>query len=115
MEISREWRRLDVDVPAEGEVLLLPGGSFSSRVVNINPDGLCFMAPESLKPGHEVRLIMELPAIGKMETRVKVIWSGYFEQHKSYRAGGKFENMDCREKDKFLRFYHLKVMSLLGG
>ena len=115
MNGSREWRRLEVDIPAQGELMSQPGGSFPSRIVNVNPDGLCFTAPEGVKPGHEVRLLMELPAIGRTETRLKVVWSGFFDQSKSFRAGGKFEGVDEREKDKFLRFYHLKVMSSLGG
>ena len=115
MDESREWRRLEVDIPAQGELISKPGGAFSSRIVNVNPDGLCFTAPEGVKPGHEVRLILELPAIGRTEIRSKIVWAGFFEQSKSYRAGGKFDGVDEHEKGKFLRFYHLKVMYSLGG
>ena len=112
---SREWRRVDVDIPAQGKVPAGTGKAFSSQVLNINPDGMCFLAPEGTLAGQDVSLSMDLPAIGKLEVRLKVVWAGYFDQSKSYRAGGKFEALPEREKAKFLRFYHLKIMSLLGG
>ncbi|MEI6437879.1 MAG: PilZ domain-containing protein [Candidatus Omnitrophota bacterium] len=110
---SREWRRIDVDLAAKGK--MTTGKSFESRVVNINPDGVCFVVPQGVAAGQEVRLVMELPAIGKMEARVKISWAGYLEQYKHVRAGGKFEDLPEKEKEKFLRYYHLKVMSSMGG
>ena len=112
---SREWRRVEVDIPAQGKLLDPAGKAFASQVININPDGMCFLAPEGILAGQTVQLEMELPAVGKLQVRMLVVWAGYFEQSKSYRAGGKFEALPEKEKAKFLRFYHLKVMSLLGG
>ncbi|MBF0386568.1 MAG: PilZ domain-containing protein [Candidatus Omnitrophica bacterium] len=115
MQESREWRRIAVDISAHGEVLAAPIRLFASKVVNVNPDGICFTAPEGLLPGQEVRLVMDLPGEGRMEARLKVGWAGFFEQDQTFRAGGKFEALPEREKEKFQRFYHLKLMSLLGG
>lgn len=112
---SREWRRVEVNIDAQGEVLAEPGRFFLSRVININPDGMCFTVPEDLKSGQEVRLTMDLPALGRMEARLRIVWSAFFDLTKSHRAGGKFEAMAKGEKEKFQRFYHLKVMSSLGG
>ncbi len=115
MNESREWRRVGVDIAAQGEVLAGSGKIFASQVVNITPDGMCFLSPEGLQPDQVVRLVMELPEIGRLEVCLKVVWAGYFEQYKGYRAGGKFEALPEREKEKYLRFYHLKVISLLEG
>lgn len=115
MEGSREWRRLEVDIPAKVGLMPLKGTMIDSRIINVNPDGLCFLAPEGLQPGLEVKLILELPAVGATEVVLKVIWVGFFDKDKTLRAGGKLVNVDEREKDKFLRYYHLKVMSSLGG
>ncbi len=112
---SRAWRRVEVDLAAEGDVLSSPGKVFTGRVVNIHPDGACFTASTELKAGDVLSLRIELPVMGKLEVRIKVVWAEYFKAAASYRVGGKFEGIDGQEKDKFLRYYHLKIMSSLGG
>ena len=111
MDGSREWRRIDVDIPAEAEILETNGAAFLSRVVNANPDGICFTAPEDLKSGQKVLLVLDLAAMGKMTACVKVSWAGFFEQYRQYRAGGKFESMTESDQEKFIRFYYLRSIS----
>ncbi len=115
MDGSREWRRVEVCVPAEVELISAPEKQYSCQVININPDGLCVCGCDEIRSGQDVYVVMDIPAIGKTKMYLKVVWAGWFDNGRNYRAGGKFQMIEEKEKDKFLRFYHLKIMSLLGG
>lgn len=112
---QREWRRIDVDIPAQGELLSLSEGAFSSRIVNLNPEGVCFTIPEGVIPGQDVCLTFSLRGEGELSIHLRILWVGRFEKLNEYRAGGKLESVDQKEKDCFQRFYQLKVMTMLGG
>ena len=111
----REWRRIEVNIPAEGKILPASGAAVACRVVNLNPDGLCFAAPETVRSGDAVSLLVDLKGEGPTRVQLKVAWAGWFEAFGEYRAGGRFDGTAVNEKRKFLRFYHVKLMSSLGG
>lgn len=112
---NREWRRVNVNIPVEVKLLSAPGVTFSGRLVNLNPDGVCFTVPDSIFSGHDVALSFELAGEGALRLRCKIIWAATLDKAGERCAGGKLHGVQTRERDKFLRFYHLKVMSVLGG
>jgi len=57
MDGSREWRRVEVCVPAEVELISAPEKQYSCQVININPDGLCVCGCDEIRSGQGVFML----------------------------------------------------------
>ncbi|NTV28966.1 MAG: hypothetical protein HGA80_02675 [Candidatus Omnitrophica bacterium] len=100
---------MEVSLPAMARVSAR-GKGLKVEIVNISPQGLCFVCGKEFCFADKVELTVELQGMGLARLLTQVTWSGFLEKEKGYATGVKVIADDQEEREKFIRFYNLKLL-----
>ncbi|MBF0619594.1 MAG: PilZ domain-containing protein [Candidatus Omnitrophica bacterium] len=105
---KREWRRAVVDLPVLFE---FPGvASVCARAIDMNSEGFRVKIPGAFDVGMRGPARLDLAPGVAAVLLIQVMWSGFSGNEQGYQAGVRIVGGDEAEREKFLRFYNLKVV-----
>jgi hypothetical protein len=107
MTDKREWRRINVDWPAECRGGAL-SGPLKCVVINANPGGLCFSAGVGFEPGMAFMMAVDLPGETAILEAV-VAWSGYIQSEGIFRTGVSIDKTPESDRNVYLRHYNARL------
>ena len=79
-------------------------------VINVNQQGFCFFATDGYQPGDKIELTVDLQGLGLARLLSEVVWSGFIQKDRHYRTGVRIVATDQIEREKFIKFFNLKLL-----
>ena len=108
---KREWRRIETHLQATIR-WASSAKAHKARIVNITPQGCCFVCDRELAMGTKVELTANFRGAGIAKLLSEVVWSGFLKKTGRYVTGVMISTGDRDEYDKFLKFYNLHLLSV---
>lgn len=112
MEEKRQYKRIKIELSAQCKILSQEGISFSTKIIDIAPEGICLLANDKIATGTQMELTVELDG-EKIPMKAKVVWADAREAGESARVGVKIIDIAKGDLEKFVQFYCQKLFGFL--
>jgi len=109
----RQYRRVILELDATCEIEGPPKLTFPTKIVDIAPEGICFLTEESIKKGTEISLTVDLADGEKVTLTAEVMWCNAPYKDKGYRTGVKIGDIEKEDLENFIRFYCKRLFTFL--
>lgn len=105
MEERRKLQRVKIGLPTQCKIHTPPGISFSTKVVDIAPGGICFLINDAIAVGTPVELAVDLGPDDKVTVNAKVVWTEGPHGAEPGRAGVQIVHTSQEDIERFIQFY----------
>ncbi len=111
MNKERTYQRFHIELSARYRPCHSPSLPFEITVINIGPEGLCFLSKRLLRIGEIMELQVNLEENNQALFKVQVIWMAEFGAG-IYKTGVKVVDAASGDQKKFIKYYCEKLLSL---
>ncbi len=113
MEERRKHQRVKLELPAQCKIDPPGGVSFSTKVVDIAPGGICFLVRDSIATNTPVELTIELGPNDTVTVNGRVVWTEGPQGKESGRAGVQIVHTSQVDVERFVQFYCRKLFDFI--
>ncbi len=110
MEDRRKYQRISVELPARYRLAGAKASVYTSTVINLGAEGICFVAREPVAEGEEIDLKIELQKGETVSIKVKTVWKRPEQDMERSKIGVKIIEAAGPDEEKFIKFYCNKVL-----
>ncbi len=113
MKDRRQYQRVRIEFPAQCKIDGPAEISFSTKVYDIAPGGICFLANDTMELGTQVNLQVELDSHEKVTMDAQVVWADGPKGAEPARAGVKITNITNHDLERLVYVYCQKLFNFL--
>lgn len=113
MKDRRQYQRVKIEFSAQCKLDGPPGTSFSTKVYDIAPGGICFLVNDKIEVGATLSLEVELDGHEKVAMNAQVLWTEGLKGAEPARAGVKITNITNHDLERLVYCYCQKLFNAL--